>query len=101
MAVTAASSGDEGRGIGVEGRRLRERGGAGFGRWPTAGLYDVGRRICRARLQYEEEEGTISTFDAYQLNFFFSLTRQHGGLPLSDIPATISRERALWDDMSY
>jgi hypothetical protein len=31
----------------------------------------------------------------------FSLTRQHGGLPLSDILAAISRERALWDDIYY
>jgi hypothetical protein len=64
MSVAAATSsgGDEGR-TGVAGRRLRERGGggAGFGRCVTTDLYDVGRRICRARLRRRRNQSALPT----------------------------------------
>jgi hypothetical protein len=46
----AVSSADGGGRAGVDGRRPRGRGGTVFDRCVRAGLYDVGRRICRARL---------------------------------------------------
>lgn len=45
----ASSSGDGGR-RGGDVSRLHGRAGIGLGRWVRAGLYDVGRRIWRARL---------------------------------------------------
>lgn len=48
-ACACASSGDGGRRAG-DVSRLRGRAGIGLGRWVRAGLYDVGRRIWRARL---------------------------------------------------
>lgn len=45
----AVSSGDGGR-RGGDVSRFRGRAGMGLGRWVRAGLYDVGRRIWRARL---------------------------------------------------
>ena len=49
VACACASSGDGGRRAG-DVSRFRGRAGIGLGRWVRAGLYDVGRRIWRARL---------------------------------------------------
>ena len=48
--AAAAASSDGGGPVVINGRRLRGRGGTVFDRCVRAGLYEVGRRICRARL---------------------------------------------------
>jgi hypothetical protein len=53
-ACACASSGDGGRRAG-DVSRFRGRAGMGLGRWVRAGLYDVGRRIWRARLEGERQ----------------------------------------------
>ncbi len=88
----AAASGDGGR-TGMDVSRFRGRGGMGLDRWVRAGLYDVGRRIWRARL----EAGRVVGQQLLRCGAtaFWSLTRRHEGLPLSDTFGAISRERVL------
>ena len=50
LGCASVASGDGGRTGGEMSKLFRERAGMGLGRWVRAGLYDVGRRIWRARL---------------------------------------------------